>query len=197
MNNVYTKCKACEETGAIHCADPIACEQITLTPNYNYKKVWKYMRLFKEAQETSNDFLKHTPPTALNLTQEEETMVKEEEKKKFLIPTTLYIKTYQKQQTFNPTPNPELYILIMEHDVQLRERNGFMEALTKYVRTMPIPFQKSYGEHMEAYAKNRMLNTLQPHELWKAEKAHKLYIELEDCLKAFITTQILYKEEEQ
>lgn len=195
MNNVYTKCKACEDTGAIHCADPIACEQITLVPNYNYKKVWKYMRLFKEAQETSNDFLKHEPPTNFNLTQEEETIVKEEDKKKFLIPTTLYIQTYQKQHTFNPTPNPELYILIMEHDVQLRERNGFMEALTKYVRTMPIPFQKSYGEHMEAYAKNRMLNILAPHELWKAEKAHKLYIELEDCLKAFITTQILYKEE--
>ena len=195
MNNVYTKCKACEDTGAIHCADPMACEQITLIPNYNYKKVWKYMRLFKEAQETSNDFLKHEPPTNFNLTQEEETIVKEEDKKKFIIPTTLYIQTYQKQHTFNPIPNPELYILIMEHDVQLRERNGFMEALTKYVRTMPIPFQKSYGEHMEAYAKNRMLNTLPTHELWKAEKAHKLYIELEDCLRAFITTQILYKEE--
>lgn len=194
MNNVYTKCKACEETGTIHCSDPIACEQITLTPNYNYKKVWKYMRLFKEAQETSNDFLKHTPPTEYNLTQEEETMVKEEDKKKFLIPTTLYIKTYQKQ-TFIQQPTPELYILIMEHDVQLRERNGFMEALTKHVQTLTIPFQKSYGEHMEAYAKNRMLNTLPQHEIWKAEKAHKLYIELEDCLKAYTTTQILYKEE--
>lgn len=191
MNNVYIKCKDCEEIGITHCSIN-ECEHKTLTPNYNYKKVWKYMRLMKEAQEASNDFLKHSPPTEYNLTEEEEKIVKEEDKKKFLIPTTLYIQTYQKQ-TFTPTP--ELYILIMEHDVQLRERNGFMEALTKHVQTLTIPFQKSYGEHMEAYAKNRMLNTLPQHEIWKAEKAHKLYIELEDCLKAYTITQILHKEE--
>jgi hypothetical protein len=164
----------------------------TATPNYNYKKVWKYLRMFNKAKDVSEEYLRHQIPNEYNLTEEEETNLTQEEKKKFIIPTTLSIPTPTPQGSYAPPQPPELYILMMEHDVQLRERNGFMNELTKYVSKQNPAYQQMFGEHTTSYAKNRLLNTLAEHEQWKAHQASTLYIELEDYLKAYIATQIVF-----
>lgn len=163
-----------------------------LTPNYNYKRVWKYLKMFDKAKDVSEEYMRHITPNEYNLTEEELINVKEEDKRKFIIPTTLYIPIPTPHGSYAYAQHPELYILMMEHDVQLRERNGFMMELTKHVRKQSPAYQQMFGEHTESYAKNRLLNTLAEHEQWKAHQAATLYIELEDYLKAYIATQIVF-----
>lgn len=156
-----------------------------MQPNYNYNKVWEYLKLFQKLNEVSNNFILHQTPTEYNIPEEAKSTITTKEKRMYVQPTPIQI---------NKTPTPEIYILILEHDVQLKEKNGFMEELTEYIRQQNTSYQITFGIQTQQYTKQRMLQTLPQHEHWKAFKATKLYTQIEDYLKAFIATQILFNE---
>lgn len=163
------------------------------SPNYNYKKVWKYIRLFQRTQELSNGYLQRVVPNEYKLPEGVE--VSDEDKKKFIVPTPLSIRARRIMGHLSPEPTPILYVLIMDYDIQLREQNGFMYEFTKHIKQKSSAYQREFGDHVNLYAKNRLLNTLAEHEQWKALAAPTLYIQLEDYIKAYIAAQILFPEE--
>lgn len=184
MNYNYVKCQICNNVNSN------TCQHIPIT-NYNYKKVWKYNKLFQQIQELSEQYL--TLQTIQHLTKQEEELIQnltQQKQKQFTPPYVLQIKTKEEQEEC-----PELYMLIMEHDVQLRERNGFMKTLTQYIQKQKNPsYQKTFGTYITTYTRNRLMNTLPIHEQWKT-KHPQLYTEIEDYMKAYITTQILFQKE--
>jgi len=158
-------------------------------PDYNYKKVWKYMKMFRQAAQVSEGWLVHETPKEHY--EPEGKTIEEEDKNKFIVPTPLTVRRRQK----NAQP-PELYLVMTPFDVQIRERGSFMETMTRHITQKTPAYQKEFGELLSVYTKNRLLATLPDHEKWKADSAAKLYTDTEDYLKAYIATQTLYKEEE-
>lgn len=184
MNYNYVKCQMCDDVYSN------TCQHIPIT-NYNYKKVWKYNKLFQQIQEQSEQYLKIQ--NTQHLTEQEQELIKnltQQKQKQFTPPYVLQIKTKEEQEEY-----PELYMLIMEHDVQLRERNGFMQILTQHIQKQKNPaYQTTFGTYITTYTKNRLMNTLAEHEKWKTKHPH-LYTELEDYMKAYIITQILFQKQ--
>lgn len=158
---------------------------------YDYKQVLRYLKLFRHAAQMSEGFLKHSPPIEQTIEN-----LPEEEKKKYPLPTPLTMRIRRPQGTYSPALVPELYILIMENQVELREHNGFMYELAKFVQRQPPLYQKRFGEHLDAYTKNRLFKILPEEEYWRAIKASVMYTEIEDYLRAFIAVQMIYQEEE-
>lgn len=162
-----------------------------MTPDYNYKKVWKYMKMFRHAAQVSEEWLTHeTPKEHYN---PEGKKVPKEDKNKFIVPTPLTIKRRAEKET----QQQELYIVMTPFDVQIRERGSFMDVMTRHIRQKAPQYQKTFGELLAVYTKNRLLATLPEHEKWKADSAAKLYTETEDYLKAYIAAQTLYNTEEE
>lgn len=188
MNYNYVKCKICDNVNSNTC-------QHILTTNYNYKKVWKYNKLFQQIQENSQQYLKLQ--IQQHLTQQEQELITHltlQEQKQFTPPSVLQIQI--KTQEEEEKQIPELYMLIMEHDVQLRERNGFMQTLTQHIQKQKNPiYQNTFGTYIQTYTRNRLMNILPIHEQWKT-KHPQLYTEIEDYMRAYIITQILLQEEE-
>lgn len=168
-----------------------------MTPNYNYKKVWKYLQLFQKVKNVAEELMLHSTPEQYDVTEEIKEQLTQEELRKFIIPTILQIKKINKDNDdeINKIQIPQIYIHITPYEVRLEEQNGFMKLFTQYIAQQTPLYQKTFGEHLQAYAKNRLLNTLPQHEQWKAYKATILYVQIEDYLKAFVATQILMKEE--
>jgi len=170
---------------------------IELSPEYDYKKVWHYIRMMKKAYEVSNGELRYTTPSEYQLPEDvDETILTPEIKNRFIIPTSLTIPVYRKSGTFAPPQIPELYVMRWKYGVALREHYGFMTEFTNLIRQKSGEYQNNFNTQVMAYAKGRLIKTLAPHEHWKAMDATKLHVETEDYLNAYIATQILENEDE-
>jgi hypothetical protein len=166
-------------------------------PEYDYKKVWKYIKLMKKTFDVSNGELRYSTPTEYQLPEDvDETTLPQHVKERFIIPTSLTIPIYQRHGSYAPPQIPELYVMRWKYDVALREHYGFMTEFTNLIRNKSGQYQATFQEHVMAYAKNRMMQTLPQHEQWKAIDATKLHVEIEDYLHAYIATQILENEKE-
>lgn len=169
----------------------------TTEVQYDYKQVLRYLKLFRHVADVSNGLMKHVKPTE----QTEESIslsppIPEEKKKLYPAPTPLTMKVRRQQGTYSPALVPELYILIMENSVEIREHNGFMFELSKFVQRQPPLYQKRFGEHLDAYTKHRLFKVLPEEEYWRVIKASVMYTEIEDYLRAFIAVQMIYQEED-